>query len=436
MTSDAPMSWGQLPSATHVLGRVTDRQAPLPRTEEPMLPYGLGRSYGDSCLNDGGLLLQTRGLDRWIQFNASTGRLTCEAGASLAEILDLVVPAGWFLPVTPGTRHVTVGGAIANDVHGKNHHRCGTFAAHVNEFELLRSDHSRRTCSRTENARWFRATVGGLGLTGLITQATLQLRPIVSRRMQVEQLRMGNLEEFFSLTDESHDRFEYSVAWIDGLATGDEVGRGVFIRGNHATEPGPLTATRESLWQVPCHAPSFLLNRFSVKAFNALYARRATRKAAPQSVDYRPFFYPLDGVLHWNRLYGKRGFFQYQCVVPREPGGGAVRELLHRAARSGQASFLSVLKVFGHHSPEGLLSFPRPGVTLALDFPNRGMSTLQLLRELDDVVQQAGGAIYPAKDARMDPRHYRSFTPALDLFTPYLDPAFGSSFQRRVLHSL
>lgn len=400
-----------------------------------MLPYGLGRSYGDSCLNDGGSLLLTRGLDRWIRFDSETGVLECEAGVSLAEILRLVVPAGWFLPVTPGTRHVTVGGAIANDVHGKNHHRKGTFAAHVSEFDLLRSDGTRRTCSRTENATWFRATAGGLGLTGLITRATLQLRPIASRQIEMEKIRMGNLTDFFALADESDASHEYTVAWVDGLATGSETGRGIFIRGNHDPDTGPLTPDGSARLSVPVHAPGFLLNRWTVKAFNTLYANTLRGERSAGKEDYLPFFYPLDGVEHWNRLYGRRGFYQHQCVVPRDGDGGPIREILDRIGRSGQASFLSVLKVFGSQPPEGLLSFPRPGVTLALDFPNRGEETLRLMEELDAIVRAAGGTLYPAKDARMAGDLYRESMPALTHFTSYIDPAFGSSFHRRVLET-
>jgi len=436
MNSEKPLSWGLLPKATHKMKSIKDRTSPLPEIADSLLPYGLGRSYGDSCLNDGGSLLLTRGLDRWVRFDAETGRLECEAGVSLAEILQLVVPAGWFLPVTPGTRHVTVGGAIANDVHGKNHHRLGTFAAHVNEFEILRSDGSRRICSRTENATWFRATVGGLGLTGLITRAVLQLRPIQSRKMDVEKIRMANLADFFALADESDVSHEYTVAWVDCLASGSEVGKGIFIRGNHETEKGDRSPDRPTRLSVPCYAPGFLLNHWTVKAFNTLYAKTLRGDRHQGKEDYRPFFYPLDGVENWNRLYGKRGFYQHQCVVPRDGDGGPIREILDRIGRSGQASFLAVLKVFGDQPPEGLLSFPRPGVTLALDFPNRGEDTLRLMNELDEIVRESGGTLYPAKDARMSGELYRDSMPALDVFMPFIDPHFGSSFQRRVLEIL
>lgn len=430
--SRAPTSWGLLPKAEHTFAQIRDRDHELPETISPVLPYGLGRSYGDSCLNDGGSLLMMRGLDRWISFDRETGLMECESGVSLAEILELVVPAGWFLPVTPGTRHVTVGGAIANDVHGKNHHRAGTFGAHVRSFELVRSDGTRRICSRTSHAQWFRATVGGLGLTGMITRATLQLKPIVSRKIDVEEIRMGNLKDFFQLADESDTTHEYTVSWVDCLASGDEVGRGIFIRGNHSERPGPLQPDIGNALSVPVHAPGWLLNKGSISAFNAVYRNKFQGERKTMEEDYRPFFYPLDKLDDWNRLYGKRGFFQHQCVLPREGDGGAIAEILDRIGKSGQASFLAVLKVFGDLPPEGLLSFPRPGVTLALDFPNRGEATLKLMQELDEVVMKAGGALYPAKDARMDGKHYRAFTPALDVFRPFMDPAFSSSFQRRV----
>lgn len=431
--SSEPTSWGLLPKASHTVHRLPHRDAPLPQTKESMLPHGLGRSYGDSCLNHMGTLLLTRGLDHWISFDPETGILECEAGASLAEIQDLSIPKGWFLPVTPGTRHVTVGGAIANDVHGKNHHRAGTFGAHVLSFELVRSDGTRRTCSRTEHAQWFRATIGGLGLTGLITRATIRLRPIVSRKLDVEELKMQNLKAFFEYADASDQSHEYTVAWVDCLATGSETGRGIFIRGNHSQTPGPLTVDRSKTLSVPLHAPGWLLNKWSVKAFNTLYQHKFMGERHEIQEDIRPFFYPLDKLDHWNKLYGRRGFYQHQCVVPRDGDGGAIHEILDRIGRSGQASFLAVLKVFGDQEPEGLLSFPRPGVTLALDFPNRGDSTLRLMEELDEVVMKAGGALYPAKDARMRGEHYRQFTPALQHFTTYIDPAFSSSFERRVL---
>lgn len=431
--SKAPSSWGNTVSTTSTLIPFSWRNQPLPESQTSMLPHGLGRSYGDSCLNDGGTLLTTPSLDRIISFDAEQGILECESGMSLEDILRFASPRGWFLPVTPGSRVVTVGGAIANDVHGKNHHRAGTFATCVRSFDLLRSDGSRRTCSRTQHARWFRATVGGLGLTGLITSATLQLRKTVSPLIDVEQLRMRNLEDFFLFSDESEATHEYTVAWIDGLATGEDVGKGIFIRGNHSHRPSDLQWAEPRQLPMPVTAPGGLLNTATVKAFNSLYSNKFRGEQSSGTEHFLKFFYPLDGVDNWNRMYGKRGFFQHQCVVPRETGGGVIREILNTIGESGQASFLAVLKIFGDAPKEGLLSFPRPGVTLAMDLPNRGQKTLDLMDQLDRRVLNHGGAVYPAKDARMSPEMFRNSFPALDTFTPYIDPRFSSSFWRRVM---
>lgn len=397
-----------------------------------MLPYGLGRSYGDSCLNDGENLLLTRGLDHWIAFDPESGILQCEAGVSLAEILEKVSPMGWFLSVTPGTRFVTVGGAIANDVHGKNHHKAGCFSTCVLDFELLRSDETRQLCSRSENQERFHATIGGLGLTGLITRATLQLKRIVSPLIASEQVRMRHLGDFFALADETHDTHEYCVAWLDGLASGTSLGSGIFIRGNHLEEPTDLTWKKKPMLPVPCNAPSWFLRKPFIKAFNYAYSHKLRGDRHQGREHFLPFFYPLDVADRWNRFYGKKGFFQYQCVVPRVGDGGPIREILEHISQSGQASFLNVLKVFGDLPPEGLLSFPRPGVTLAMDFPNRGPETLALMTRLDEIVMASGGALYPAKDARMRGEDFRTFTPNLDQFIPHIDPAFSSSFWRRM----
>lgn len=431
--SAPPESWGRIPRVTQTTRTVTSRFDTLPDQGAPFLAHGLGRSYGDSCLNDQGTLLLTRPLDQWVSLDPASGLLECEAGVSLAEILQRVVPEGWFLPVTPGTKYVTVGGAIANDVHGKNHHVAGTFGAHVLGFELLRSDGSRTWCSRTENARRFRATVGGLGLTGLITRARIQLKNIHNPVIDEEQIRMRNLEDFFRLADESDQSHEYTVAWLDTLATGDRIGTGIFMRGNHAGPDAPAKKAKGPLpVPVPVDAPAFLLNRQSIKLFNTVYAKKVRGEQHRGFTHYEPFFYPLDVLGGWNKLYGKRGFFQHQCVVPREGNGGPIREILEAISRSGESSFLAVLKCFGSAPAEGLMSFPREGVTLALDFPNRGTPTRELMDELDHIVLHNGGALYPAKDARMAPETFRKSFPALDTFQAEIDPAFSSCFYRRV----
>lgn len=432
--SSIGQSWGRYPNVQQSVVMVADRRAALPAVDTSMLPYGNGRSYGDSCLNQDGTLLHTRGLDRYICFDPSTGLLDCEAGVLLSEILDLVVPQGWFLPVTPGTKFVTVGGAIANDVHGKNHHRAGTFGRHVQAFELLRSDGSRLYCTPAENPAWFAATIGGLGLTGMVTWARIQLRRIPGPWMTSEIHRFDDLAGFFQLSETSDRDYEYTVAWIDCAATGSGIGRGLFTRANHAPaypDDRPPSPTRRM--RVPFVPPMSLINPFSLRVFNALYYHRQRRPVAHVTTHYEPHFYPLDGVRNWNRIYGPRGFMQYQCVVPPVEAERCIDRLARLIAEAGGGSFLAVLKQFGELRSPGLLSFPRPGATLALDFPNNGKRTLQLLDRLDDVVATAGGAVYPAKDARMPGKLFRQYFPAWESFSKYIDPRFSSSFWRRVM---
>ena len=430
-------SWGRYPKAKHALIVPMFWRCELPCFDafaRPVLPFGQGRSYGDSCLNDGGVLIDTSPLRRFMAFDEERGILRCEAGVTLAEILELVVPRGWFPPVTPGTRYVSVGGAIANDVHGKSHHRAGTFGCHVRQFELLASTGERLLCSPTQNTELFQATIGGLGLTGLILWAEVQLKPICSPLIRMERIRFPALEEFFELSALSDKEYEYTVAWIDCLAQGEKVGRGIFMRGNHA-EPEPRMspgARKPRTARLSFDAPACFLNRLTVKAFNTAYYYAQFQKKVQKVVHYEPFFYPLDAVQGWNRLYGKRGFLQYQCVVPHDDGYGAIRELLTRIARSGLAAFLAVLKTFGSVPSPGMLSFPRPGVTLAVDFPYQGARTLRLLEELDEVVLARCGAVYPAKDARMSAKSFQTSFPQWREFTRFIDPKFSSSFWRRV----
>jgi FAD/FMN-containing dehydrogenase len=379
------------------------------------------------------VLLDARGLDRYIAFDPGTGILRCEAGVLLSEILELTVPRGWFLAVTPGTKLVTVGGAIANDVHGKSHHRMGTFGCHVRQFELLRSDGTHLLCSPTENPEWYQATIGGLGLTGLILWAEIALKPIANPYIDLETIRYGHLDEFFQLSSESDRDFEYTVSWIDCLARGRSLGRGLFMRANHAAAlcPDRPRAPHRG-FTFPVEPPLSLVNGVTLRAFNFLYYHRQLKKQQRAIVHYDPFFYPLDAIRQWNRLYGRRGFLQYQCVVPFREGAASLQEILGRIAAAGSGSFLAVLKVFGDIASPGLLSFPRPGITLALDFPNRGRKTLDLLESLDEVVRRAGGAVYPAKDARMSRYSFQQYFPQWEMLQRYRDPHFSSSFWRRV----
>src|SRR5580765_483557 len=424
-------SWGRYPHARKAILPLHWRDAALPTTEGSVLAYGNGSSYGDVCLNDGGTLLATRGLDRYIAFDPASGILRCEAGMLFADILDFAVPRGWFLPVTPGTRFVTVGGAIANDVHGKNHHGAGTFGEHLLRFELLRSDGTRIECSPTQNVDLYTATIAGLGLTGMIVSAEIQLLRIAGPWMARETRRFGNLGEFFALSAESERDYAYTVAWIDCAANGNAFGRGVFFRANHAPAMAAGRSPRQRGLTVPFTPPVSLINKLSLRAFNELYFRHTREGQA--IVHYEPYFYPLDAIGEWNRLYGPRGFLQYQCVVPPAAAEAAVTELLKRVAAAGSGSFLAVLKVFGDRPPAGILSFPRAGTTLALDFPNHGAATFSLLDRLDDIVAAAGGAVYPAKDARLSGMRFRQYFPRWQEMLVQIDPKFSSGFWRRVM---
>jgi FAD/FMN-containing dehydrogenase len=434
VTARVVSSWGNVIRAPHVLFELNSRFDGFPSTPDKttVLPFGNGRSYGDSCLNVGGALLNTRSLDRFIAFDRETGVLACESGVLLADILRLVIPAGWFLPVVPGTCYVTVGGALANDVHGKNHHQAGTFGRHVQRLELLRSDGARMICSTTENPEWFAATIGGLGLTGVVTWAQLQLRRIPGPRLEVESIRFTHLDEFFSLCAESEQGFEYTVAWIDCLGRGKHLGRGILQRANHAPAPQSAGPAASRKLAVPFPVPVSLVNGLSLRVFNTLHYHRQWERHKRTSEYFQSFFFPLDGILHWNRLYGPTGFYQYQCVVPPAVSRDATAELLETIARSRLGSFLAVLKRFGAIGSPGMLSFPRDGVTLALDFPNKGARVERLFDELDRIVGQAGGTLYPAKDGRMPGHLFRSGYPRWREFSQYIDPACSSSFWRRV----
>jgi FAD/FMN-containing dehydrogenase len=427
-------SWGRYPTARHVRTVAVnwrDDPPPLSLIPEPMLAYGCGRSYGDSCLNDGGTLLVTTGLDRFISLDES-GHLRCEAGVTLAEILEIIVPKGWFLPVVPGTKWVTLGGAIANDIHGKNHHLAGTFGRHVARFELLRSSGERMLCSPDCNPEMFAATIGGLGLTGLILWAEIRLKRVAGGEIAQERIRFRGLDEFLALAAEDAAH-EYVVAWVDCLARGRRLGRGVYFRGDHApSATRGRRAVRAPRLRIRFDAPAHLLNRTTLAAFNALQYRRGRAGRVRSTVPYEPFFFPLDALGNWNRLYGAAGFVQYQCVVPDAADGGATRSILERVSTSREIPTLTVLKRFGALPSPGLLSFPRPGLTLAIDFPYRGEPTLALLDELDREVRDAGGAVYPAKDARMSRESFRAFFPAWRTFATLVDPRFSSSFWRRV----
>lgn len=425
-------SWGRYPKLqAHVVPLHWTTDFPLPQPpQNRQLPVGLGRSYGDVCLLQDGTLLATPGMDRLLHFDPATGVLRCEAGASLAQILDFAVPRGFFLPVTPGTKYVTVGGAIANDIHGKNHHVAGTFGRHVLRFELVRSDGTRFVCSPVENPAWFAATIGGMGLTGLIAWAEIRLRPIVSRVIDYRGVKFHGLAEFVQLSRAASS--EYSVAWIDCVSTGKNFARGIFMEGDHAPVPGSLKRSREPKLVFPVDLPAFALNRYSMAAFNALYYHRQWGEQKTGPVDYEPFFYPLDAVLKWNRMYGRAGLLQFQCVLPWEADERGILEVLKTITASGLASFLAVIKVFGDVPSPGMMSFPAPGITLALDFPVRRRVSFGLLDRLARITLEHGGRMYSAKDARMTAEQFQAFYPQWREFSRYVDPGFDSAFWQRV----
>lgn len=425
-------SWGGLIARDSQIIMPDAWSAEPGRYPSAVLAYGNGRSYGDSCLNDGGGLIAARRLDQILAFDRKSGLITCEAGVLLDTILEQVVPLGWFLPVTPGTAFVTIGGALANDVHGKNHHHAGTFGRHVRAFELVRSDGGRLTCAPDMNKALFAATIGGYGLTGLITQVTLQLMPIQSAEMRQEAIHFPSLDRFFEVAAESDATHEYTVAWIDSLAGGAGFGRGVFFRANHAPaseRPQPRAARPLPF---PINPPFPLINRLTLRAFNMLYRAAQPRSPEPRRIPYRPFFYPLDRVSNWNRAYGPRGLRQFQCAVPMAQAHIAVEEMLRRTLAAGEASFLTVLKLFGDVPSPGMMSFPVAGATLTLDFPHRGERTLKLLDELDRVAIGAGGRVNPYKDARMSPATFEASFPQWRDFARHVDPGFSSGFWRRV----
>ena len=427
----ALVSWGRVGQWQHELHCLSDRLALAePLSHGPGICFGMGRSYGDVCLNPGGVAWKTTGLDRFIGFDATSGRLLCEAGVLLRDIQRLFLPRGWILPVTPGTQLITVGGAIANDVHGKNHHRLGSFGDHVHRLTLVRTDGTQLDCGPDLLPGWFAATVGGAGLTGVISTVELQLRPVAGPWLEVETLPYADLHQFFQLADTSETEWEHTVAWIDCLA--GQRGRGLFMRGNPiAAASGPVPSGRSV--GMPCVPPLSLVNALTLRAFNSSYFHLKKQQTGRRLAHYESFFYPLDNILEWNRMYGPAGFFQYQCVIPRAVGQVAVQALLDEIGRSGAGSFLAVLKTFGQREARGMLSFPRPGVTLALDFPNHGAATQQLFTRLNTIVSEAGGRLYLAKDACMPRELFEAGYPRLPEFLNYRDPGISSALSRRLM---
>ena len=350
---------------------------------------GMGRSYGDSSLSHRSI--SSLLLNHILDFDETSGAVCCSAGVTLDDLLDVFVPRGWFLPVTPGTKFVSVGGAVASDVHGKNHHVEGSFSDHVSAIKLMLGNGDIVDCSREMHPDLFRATCGGMGLTGVILEVDFKLKPIASAYVNETTLKASNLEHALTLFEE-HEQVGYSVAWIDCSAKGRHLGRSLLMLGEHGDD-GRFPAADGRRLSVPFDLPGVVLNRFSIRAFNALYYHRVRRSPRRRLVHFAPYFYPLDGIHDWNRIYGKSGFTQYQFVVPKDGGREGLRRILDRIAASGLGSFLAVLKVFGRGN-ENFLSFPMEGFTLALDFKLEG-GLFEFLDELDRIVLDYGWAYLP-----------------------------------------
>jgi len=440
-TLTTPLSgWGRYPVESCELER-PERYADLRPTTDTLIARGQGRSYGDASINENGRVILTERINRMLELDARLGILRAEAGVTLAEILPVIVKQGWFLPVTPGTKFVSLGGCVAADVHGKNHHHEGGFAEYVLGIELILADGTRKTCSVTENEDIFWATVGGMGLTGIIGEVTLQLIPIQTSQMMVRHHAADNIGHLFQLLQDPALDDRYSVAWIDCLATGDQLGRGIAMFGHHASaaeykSDNPLFSKPKRTRSLPFDFPALALNPLTIGAFNKLYYYKESRKLTPFLADYDSYFYPLDAIGKWNRMYGKRGFVQYQCVIPDQTALEGITALLKVLSDSRRASFLAVLKRFGAKG-KGMLSFPLAGYTLALDLPIRDKGLFSLLDKLDKIVLQHGGRVYLAKDARLSAESFQAMYPRHEEWLRIkteIDPQhrFSSSMSRRL----
>jgi len=434
--------WGRFPIIDCRLEqpRTVEQLQDLVRAGGPVIARGNGRSYGDSAVNEDGTISMTH-FDRMLHFDPDKGELTVEAGVLLADVISAFLPRGWFPPVTPGTRFVTIGGMIAADVHGKNHHKHGTFGRFVRWIDLIGADGAIRRCSPAEGAELFDLTIGGMGLTGIILRAAFQLIRVETGWIRQKTIGASCLTDAMDIFDREPD-WTYSVAWIDCLAQGSRLGRSLVFLGEHAllgeldekTRTAPFRTPAKRASRIPLDLPSWALNRYSVRLFNSVYHANAGRKADTRMVDWQNYFYPLDSIREWNRIYGRKGLVQFQCVLPLKTAEAGLAALLNAIASVGQGSFLAVLKKMG---PErGSISFPLEGYTLALDFPANPTS-LGLLEKLDAITIEHGGRFYLAKDARMSPDTLERSDNRISHFRARrqesgLDKQFGSHQSRRL----
>lgn len=425
------VSWNLYPRHKHA-GILTDLNGFISkihgRPNTSLIPFGNGRSYGDMCLNDQNWLFDTSKLNS-IQFDQRSGIVICGAGVTLKEILVTTMPHGWMLPVVPGTKEVTVGGAIANDVHGKNHHVMGSFGNHLTSLDLFTSDNLTVTCGPNVNSGLFEATIGGLGLTGLITKATIRLIKVPSAYLDVRNIGFSSISEFIRLSSEYEKDFPYSVGWLN---VSKRLGSGILQLGDYA-QLAPTTGMYTGFKQI--NLPKFIkmpgiVNNLTVRLTNKIYAKSNSKESDIKYFD--DFLFPLDKLGYWNRMLFPKGFLQYQCVIPFKDADDALNEVLSIASKSNCLSFLNVIKIFGERKSQGLMSFPIQGVTVALDFFKINPKLLTLMDQMDDVVFQAGGKLYPAKDSRMSQKHFDDNFPNFKDFKPFMDPIFSSSYWRRV----
>ena len=429
-------SWNNIPKATNSKTIKYNKRVSVDfNNKTTYLPRGLGRSYGDVCLNNDGTLILTDNHKSIINFDHEYGTIECEAGISLNEILKIITPLGWFLPVVPGTSFVTVGGAIANDIHGKNHHKRGTFGNFVVSLDLLRSNGEVMTCTSEENPDFFRSTIGGLGLTGLIIKAKIKLVRVKSNLINSKNIRYNSLDNFFEVNNQMEEKNEYTVSFVHlGFGQKKNKLRGVYHVGNHdelEENRKKLIKPKELSFRLPFPPNISVVNNFSVNLINRGYYL-INQNSDWRRQHYRNFFFPLDSIKNWNKAYGRKGFYQYQFVVPLSNFDEIFKELVSIINSYNQKPVLGVLKTFGEIESIGMLSFPTEGVTLAIDFPNKGITTLKMLDYLDSIIIEAGGRLYPAKDARMNKETFQKSFLNFGEFEKYIDPLFSSSFLKRI----
>lgn len=430
---DKVSNWGFFPEiqAEVKAPKTLHRTEKVVKESGNIIARGNGRCYGDSSLNK--KILSTLGLKKFLSLDLNSGLLVCESGLLLNEILEFIVPKGFFLPVTPGTKFITLGGAVASNIHGKNHHKEGSICEFIQELQIITEEGNRITANRNENSILFKETIGGMGLTGVIYAVTLQLKKIESSYINTTSIKARNLEELISLFQE-HKEVTYSVAWIDCLAKGKNAGRSILMLGEHSSvndlgknlSTTPLKVHKSGNLNVPFKFPSFVLNKLSIQLFNFLYYNKQLKKVKKAIVHYEPYFYPLDKINNWNRIYGRKGFTQYQFVIPFKNGKKGLEEILKKIADAGEGSFLAVLKTFGDGDQlASELSFPEPGYTLALDF-KLNTKVLKLLDELDQLVLKYNGKVYLTKDSRMNAEVFKKMYPHLKTSTTSVVQKFTS----------